>query len=183
MPSVALDTLQYAIVSLLFDKIGLHDPVTPLEYVLDGDFSGTYFAVVGAPKDVDEPASLVSTLPRYSRSVFVALAKSREVDVARLLSNLEDIEREKSVSLRPGEVVGGLGEAEAGFPPYAVIIMPVAVSHLLRELPDDVVLAGVQISIHFVLPLTEREVACRKAMGHDGLIDLFQREGKSLYFA
>lgn len=178
-----LNKLQYAIVSLLFEHAKLQDPVTPLEFTLSGDFRGQFNAVIGALENVDEAAFLVSTLPRYTSTVFVALTRSREVEVARLLANLEDLERENTKLLHLGEVIGHPDEPVATeFPPYATILMPVTTSVLLRSIPQVTTLAGQEVRFVMALPLSQKELECRNTQGHDAMIDMFQREGKSLFF-
>ncbi len=179
-----LSKLQYSIVSLLFEHARLQDPVTPLEFSLSGGFRGQFNAIVGSLENVDEPASLVATLPRYTTTVFLALARSREVDVARLLANLEDLERDNSKLLHIGEVIGHPNEPmSAEFPPYATILMPVATSALLRSIPQVTTLIGQEVRFVIALPLTQKELECRNTQGHDAMIDMFQREGKSLFFS
>jgi Suppressor of fused protein (SUFU) len=183
--SLTLDRLQHSVVSLLYDQVHLHDPVTPLDFTLAGSFPGRFYACIAAPENVDEPVSLVFTLPKYGRTVFLGLTRSKAVEVARVLANLEDLERDEAKSLKAGETIG-FGQtsvAEAEFPPAAVILLPVSTSDLLSGLPDETALVGEQVRLLLAIPLSQRELRCRNETGHDALIDLFQREGKSLYFA
>jgi hypothetical protein len=178
-----LNKLQYAIVSSLFEHAKLQDPVTPLEFTLSGDFRGQYNAVIGALANVDEAAFLVATLPRYTSTVFVALTRSGEVEVAKLLANLEDLERENGMLLYLGDVIGHSDEpAATAFPPCATILMPIATSALLRSIPQTTTLTGQEVRFVMVLPLSQKELECRNTQGHDAMIDMFQREGKSLFF-
>ncbi|MBP8019446.1 MAG: hypothetical protein KAY82_05365 [Hylemonella sp.] len=178
-----LDKLQHAIVSLFFECLKLHDPVTPLEFSLSGDFRGKFNAVVGVLDTDDENAMVVATLPRYSKTVFIGLTRSGELDLARLLANLEDLERENTKPLVLGEVIGHpMAPGESDTSPFATILLPVATSAILRNLPPIAVFDNQEIRIVFVLPLSRGELECRNVLGHDAMIDMFQREGKSLFF-
>lgn len=181
--SVSLDKLQYAVVSLLFEHAGLCDPATPLDFTLSGEFQGRFSALVGVLENVDDSAFLVATLPRYTSTVFLALTRSREIEVARLLANLEDLERENEKVLQLGEVVGHPADpVDSEFPPFATILMPVATSTLLRSIPQVATLNGQEVRFVLALPLSQRELECRNKRGHDAMIDMFQQEGKSLFF-
>jgi hypothetical protein len=182
-PSPNLNKLQYAVVSVLFEQLKLRDPVTPLEFTLSGDFHGEFNAVIGIPEEVDEPGFLVATLPRYTNTVFVALTRGREMEVARLLANLEDLERENARQLHLGEVVSHPDDrAGTEFLPYATILMPVAISALLSSIPQVAMLDGREIRFVMALPISQKELECRNTKGHDAMIDMFQQEEKSLFF-
>lgn len=181
--SQELSPRQSAIVSLLFDAVGVQDPVTPLSFALSGDFKEKFSAVVARAEAADEPAIIVCSLPRYGSTAFVALTKSREVEVARLLANLEDLERENGSPLALGETVGfNQMHHTSGSPPIAVLLLPTAVSELLRALPNEFQPNGEVTRFAFVLPLTENELACKNERGQDALVDMFQQRGKSLFF-
>ncbi len=182
-PSPNLNKLQYAIVSLLFEYAKLRDPVTPLEFTLSGDFLGKFNAVVGVVEDVDEAVFLVATLPRYTNTVFVALTRGQEMEVARLLANLEDYERENMMHMQLGEVAGQPHASEvAEFIPHATILMPIATADILQSIPPVTTITGQEVRFMLVLPLSKKELECRNTLGHDAMIDMFQKEGKSLFF-
>ena len=180
-----LDRLQNSVVTMMFDCVQLHDPVEPLEFGLTGDFGGLFCACIGTPEDVDEAVFVVFTLPRYGSTVFLGLTRGKEREVARLLANLEDLERERSRALGVGETIGldiggVLGKA---FPPPAVILLPVATSSLLSRLPPKADLAGREVRFALAVPLSEQELRCLNAEGLDALLDLFQQTEKSLFLA
>jgi hypothetical protein len=169
---------------MLFEAVGLQEPVTPLSFSLAGDFKDQFQAVVAHPENTDEPAVIVCSLPRHADTAFMALTKSREFEVARLLANLEDLEREQCARIEVGRTVGfGSAADPSGFPPAAVIVFPVSVSALLSEVPEEMIVDGKSTRFVLVLPLNQEELACRNKHGQDALIDMFQREGKSLFFA
>ncbi len=182
-PSELLLPRQRAIVAMLFEVIGLQEPVMPLSFSLAGDFNDQFQAVVAHPESTDEPAMIVCSLPSHGDTAFMALTKSRELEVARLLANLEDLEREQRERIKVGRTVGFGSVADpSGFPPTAVVVLPVAVSALLSEVPEEMIFDGKSTRFVFVLPLSQEELACRNQSGQDALIDMFQREGKSLFF-
>jgi hypothetical protein len=154
-----------------------------LELSLLGDFHGKFNAVVGAIEDADEAVFLVATLPRYTNTVFVALTRGQEVEVARLLVNLEDYERENMKPMHLGEIAGHRHASEtANFIPHATILMPIATADILQSIPPIATFIGHEVRFVLVLPLSQKELECRNTLGHDAMIDMFEREGKSLYF-
>lgn len=182
-PPPSLNSLQSAIVVVLMEQVRLKDPVTTLELSLSGDFHGKFNAIVGAIEDVDEAVFLVATLPRYTNTVFVALTRGQEMEVARLLANLEDYERENMKSMQWGEVAGHRHASEAPeFIPHATILMPIATADILQSIPPVATFTGQEVRFMLVLPLSQKELECRNTQGHDAMIDMFQREGKSLFF-
>jgi hypothetical protein len=179
-----LNKLQNSIIVLLFEHAKLRDPATPLEFTLSGDFGGQFNAVIGDLEDVDEASFLVATLPRYTSTVFVALTRSREREVAKILANLEDLERENAKPLRVGAVISHPGSAAASeFPPNATLLMPVNISGVLSSIPPVAALAGQEIRFVMALPLSQKELERRNTQGHDAMIDMFEQDGKSLFFA
>ena len=179
----SLNSLQSAIVVVLMEQVKLHDPVTTLELSLLGDFNGKFNAVVGTIEDVDEAVFLVATLPRYTNTVFVALTKGQEMEIARLLANLEDYERETEKLIQIGEVAGHLhASVAAELIPQATILMPISTADILQSIPPVATFTGQQVRFVLVLPLSQNELECRNTQGHDAMIDMFQREGKSLFF-
>lgn len=178
-----LNRLQNSIIVLLFEHAKLRDPVTPLEFTLSGNFNGQFNAVVGDLENVDEASFLVATLPRYTNTVFVALTRSCEREVARVLANLEDLERENAEPLRVGAVITHPGSPAASeFPSYATILMPVTISSVLGSIPQVTTLAGQEVRFAMALPLSQKELECRNTQGYDAMIDMFEQQGKSLFF-
>jgi hypothetical protein len=179
-----LQKFQYGIVSLLFDRLNLRDPVTPLNFVLAGNGTGAFDAVVGAFEAADDEGLLVASLPRNSNTVFLALTRKGELDVARVLANIEDMERETGKSLEVGEVIRHPARSEdSTLHPFATILLPAATATVLHPLSSSpIIINDREVRFMFVLPLDSREFECRKNSGHDALIDMFQREGKSLFF-
>lgn len=182
-PSPNLNKLQNSIIVLLFEHAKLRDPVTPLEFALSGDFDGQFNAVIGDLQNVDQASFLVATLPRYTSTVFMALTKGRELEVAKLLAHLEDLERENAKPLRFGAVIRHPGDpAVTEFPPPATILMPVTISGVLSSIPQVTTLGGQEIRFVMVLSLSQKELDCRNTQGHDAMIDMFEQNGKSLFF-
>ena len=178
-----LNKLQNSIIVLLFEHAKLRDPVTPLEFPLSGDFDGKFNAVIGDLGNVDQAGFLVATLPRYTSTVFMALTTGRELEVAKLLANLEDLERENAKPLHVGGVIGHPGDsAGTEFPPPATILMPVTISGVLGSIPQVTTLGGQEVRFVMALPLSQKELECRNTRGHDAMINMFEQEGKSLFF-
>ena len=180
--SPTLNRFQNAVVSILFDRIDLQDPVTPLEFRLAGNFQGVFNAVVGIPDHTDEHVMVVATLPRYNKTVFIGLTRSGELDVARVLANLEDLERENEKPLKLGDVISHPDGSDSKNGIFSTIIMPVATAFILRPLSSVCNVNDQEVRFVLVLPLSPRELECRNKLGHDAMIDIFQQEGKDLFF-
>jgi len=157
-----------------------------LEFSLEGDFFGKFRAAHCSLESFFESERVVFTLPSFSSSVFVALCRGAEKNVARLLANLEDYERERSIQLGLGEVVvtpdkliGRAGGLEA----HAVILLRTATAIDCAQIPDSEIVDGRETSFFLVLPLSAEECEIRRRLGHDALMDKFQVDGKDIFFS
>lgn len=180
---MSLNKYQSSVLAFLFDRLPIGEDVDSLEFSLKGDFHGK-FSAAHAPIEIgDRSVRVVFNLPRYSRSVFLALAKKTSQETARILANLEDFERESSTSLGLGEVVVLPGELQKESQNiYAVILLRTATSLDCKEVPDQQEIAESQTSFFLVVPITEEEWNLRQSHGHDALMDKFQSDDKQLSF-
>jgi hypothetical protein len=178
-----LDRYQASILEFLFERLPIENDVGSLEFSLSGTFDGKYYAAYGAIEGAEDQAQVIFNLPRYSTSVFLALGRSKPRETARLLANLEDYERESSLSLGLGEAILTNGRpGENSEAPFAVILLRTATSLDCGRVPDRAEIAGKSTSFLLAVPLTEVEWDCRRQFGHDALMDMFQSEGKELFF-
>jgi hypothetical protein len=180
---IQLDKMQSSILAFLFDKLPISDAVDTLDFALSGDFHGKYYAA-HAPLSQGEGINVVFTLPKYTTHTFFALTRSKELDVARLLANIEDCERVSSISLGFGEAVVMQGKmvSSESWEPYGVLLLRTASAVDLRNVPDKESINGQEIFFLLAVPLTKTEWDYRKQFGHDALMDLFQSKGKELFF-
>ncbi len=181
---VKLDKTQSSVLAFLFEQLPIGDLVNTLDFSLSGDFHGKYYAAHASLGEPTENISVVFTLPTYTTHTFFALTRSKEMEVARLLANIEDYEKEKSINLRLGEAIITPGKSSStdSWEPHGVILLRTASAVDLRNVPDKEKINGKEIFFFLVVPLTKAEWDCRKQFGHDALIDLFQSNGKELFF-
>ncbi|KVO10961.1 hypothetical protein WL30_27160 [Burkholderia ubonensis] len=178
-----LEQYQAAVLTFLFDRLPIGNDVDSLEFSLSGEFAGKYRVAHSSIESSDRTMRVIFTLPSYSRSVFIALTRTRLNDTARILANLEDYERETSMQLGLGEVVVVPDQAPEGADmPYAVILLRTATSLDCEGVPDDYTIDGKQTRFYLAVPLTKDEWELRRQRGHDALMDRFQDEGKELWF-
>ncbi|WP_175874371.1 suppressor of fused domain protein [Burkholderia sp. BCC0397] len=179
---MTLEQYQAAVLSYLFGRLPIGNDVDTLEFSLSGEFSGKYRVAHSRIESSGPAMRLVFTLPSYTRSVFIALTRTRLNEAARILANLEDYERESSMQLGLGEVVitpdKRLNGADV---PYAVILLRTVTSFDCANVPDRYILDGRETLFYLVVPLTKDEWELRRLRGHDALIDKFQDEGKELW--
>jgi hypothetical protein len=170
---------QGAILSFLFENVELGQEVDTLDFRLRGDFSGRYLA---AHSRLDDDLHLVFTLPTYSDSVFFGVAKGKAIDVASVLANLEDYERQHS-QLQLGEALRLPDEAKQYPALYALLLLRAATLLKLKGLPDRVQIDGTQVKFALAVPLSLDEYEHRRLKGHDSLMEEFQLNGKVLAIA
>lgn len=179
---VDLDQYQASVVSFFFEKLSIGGQVHTLEFPLTGDFSGKFRAAYSCIQGNDE-AKIVFTLPSYSSSVFIAMTRTMLNDVARVLANLEDYERETGMPLGLGEVVIIPDpESMAGNLPYAVLLLRASVSAYCSLIPERALIKGRDTQFFLAVPLTRDEWELRRQRGHEALIDYFVEEGKETVF-
>ena len=178
-----LSIYQAKILSFLFESLPTTDEVDYLEFSLSGSFSGKYRVVHSEIRDVDTPSRIVFNLPTYSQSVFLALTKTNPSETALILANLEDYERETSKALRPGETVVLPNElSSTPCAPYGVVLLRAATSVDCEAIPDNKDFDERRTSFSLVVPLTKDESEIRNQLGHDALMDEFERSQKQLFF-
>ena len=178
-----LEKYQAAVLAFLFDRLPIGDDVDSLEFSLSGEFAGKYRVAHSAIESVDQTARVVFTLPSYSRSVFLALTRTKLNETARILANLEDYERESSMQLGLGEVVVTPEQVQDGADtPHAVILLRTATSLDCAKVPDSQAIDGKQTLFFLAVPLTKEEWELRRQRGHDALMDRFQDDEKELFF-
>jgi len=114
--------------------------------------------------------------------VFVALTDKDPTIVARILANLEDLEREKGLHLHPGEAIIIPDASPASGGPYAVLLLRTATLTDAAALPDTTEIAGRFTSFSLAIPLHKAEHDFRAEHGHDELMSQFEKDGKGLAF-
>lgn len=179
---VSLDKTQASILRYLFDKLPIGESVETLEFQLSGTFSGRFYAAFA---DLTAPSAgyVVFTLPTRGFHVFLGLTREKHREVARILANLEDYERDNRVELKFGEVVMTPEEASRhSGSPFAVILLRTATALDISAVPDRTRIGRDTISFFSAVPITKAEYEYRKDAGHDALLDRFQSKGKQLFF-
>lgn len=169
----------------LFDKTPIEEIVDTLEFSMNGGFKGQFRCIHGKLKDSYENASIVANLPTYSNSVFISITRSHEKEVALILANLEDYEREHNLKLEAGEVVVTPSPSLSNFtaaPPFATLILRTACSPELEPLLDRHDFEGETVSFFLVMALNESEYNYFKEHGYDALLDHFTEIDKDLFF-
>ena len=165
----------------MFEYLSIEDEVYYLEFSLSGEFKGKFR--VGYAKIEAVDLYVVFSLPTYSKSVFIALAREVPRDVALYLANLEDYERDGAVAMRPGEVIITPKEMYSeGNSPFALILLRTSTSIDCAKIPDNSLINGILTSFILVLPLTREEYQMRRERGHDALMDAFQDSQKDIFF-
>jgi Suppressor of fused protein (SUFU) len=182
-----LTKYQAALAAFMFDHLPIGEGVDLdiLEFSLEGDFFGKYHAAHCSLESFLDSERVVFTLPSFSKSVFVALCRGSAKRVARLLANLEDYERERSIQLGLGEVVvtpDQLVEQIGSLEAHAVILLRTATAIDCAQVPDCEIIDGRETSFLLVLPLSAEEYEIRRRLGHDALMDKFQIDGKDIFF-
>lgn len=180
---MSITQYQAAILAFLYEKLQLTDPVSTLDGPLSGSFAGSFYAAHGEVDYRDDGTQIVFTLPTYTNSVFLGLTQSRPVETALLLTNIEDYERETSVSVKPGETIR-FPEDTTQVPnlPFGVVIVPIGTSLDTDELPDCHEIDGKHTTFALAVPITRAEYDIKKQRGYDALIDHWEQTDKSLYF-
>lgn len=176
-----LDKYQAAILEMLFETTAVGESVDVLRFALSGDYPGEY--VVAAAPVGNEGEHIALNLPRHSTAgVFVALTDKDPNIVARILANLEDLERERGLHLHPGEAVIIPDASPASGGPYAVLLLRTATLTDVAALPDTIEVAGHFTSFSLAVPLSKAEHDFRAEHGHDELLSRFEKDGKCLAF-
>jgi len=178
-----LNRYQASVLSFLFERIPLQDEVDSMEFSLAGTFSGKFQAAHCAIDLLDRTARIVFNLPNYSHSVFLALTRQDPIETARVLANLEDYQRERSLQFRLGEAVvlqdQWPGHSNA---PHAALLLRASTSSDCKNVPDSHDISGTDTSFFLVVPLTAEEIKLRNLRGYDALITDFIVGDKGIFF-
>ncbi|MBP7336469.1 hypothetical protein [Niveispirillum sp.] len=165
----------------LFEKLPIPGDVDWLDFSLSGDFSGKY--VCGYSRIADMNGYVVFNIPTYGSSVFLALTEGSPKEVALILANLEDYERENNIDLGLGEVVVTPAGSVRDMPvPFAVILLRTASSPICGDVPDQMVIEGKPTRFLFAMPISEKDHQLRREQGHDALMDVFEAEDRDIVF-
>jgi Suppressor of fused protein (SUFU) len=178
-----LNTYQASILTLLFETLPIGHSVEHVDFALKGGSNDRHHIAHARILTGENKVHVVFTLPLRSAKVFLALTEYKMKDVARLLANLTEYERENSLALGIGEVVVTPDQQEQTAElPFAVIVMPIETSKDCAALPTFKEVKGKLTTFQFVVPLTKEEWSVRKQDGYDELIDHFETKGKSILF-
>jgi hypothetical protein len=179
---VDLPSFQAAVLFHVFDKAPVSEAADTLDYRLSGEFDGTFYAAYVAldKKTGYEDSSLVLTLATHSDIVFLAATRAHQVEVARILSNLEDYDREIGGTLSVGEVVRIPDPYFSSIGLYAVVLLRPAVLSGFEGFGDCYTMRNRHLRFALTLFLTEEEWSYRQVHGHDALMDRFTDEQKSV---
>ena len=178
---VELPPFQAAVLVHFFEKAPVADTANTLDFRFTGEFTGTFYAahIAFAPQSAYEGCSLVTTLATHSDIVFFAVSGSSEVEVARVLGNLEDYDRETR-SLSTGDAIRIPGTHSANADLHAVVLLRPATLSGFDEFNDCFTIKGRHLRFVVALFLTEEEYLFRKKHGHDALMDRFADECRSV---
>lgn len=177
-----LTKYQAAILAFLFERLPIGDDVDTLEFSLTGDLPGKYRVAYARVQFSDQIVHIVFTLPSFSDRVYLALTRTNVAETARVLANLEELERESSKRPRVGEVIVTLPSASEHEADRPIILLRTATSIDCAEVPDEQVIGGKQTSFVLAVPLTLNEWMHRRLHGHDALMDRLQECKKELFF-
>lgn len=173
-----LSRIQSRIVESLFDTLHIENDIDTYEYSLAGKFSGIFRA--GSTYNGTE--HVIFSIPTYSNSVFIGETSNRDPkEIARILSNLEDYERENSLDLELGAVVRLPNVSPDGLS-FAVILLRTATSPVCSDIPDHICIDGTKVRFFLVVPVTSEEYVQWRQNGHDALMDLFESNAKDISF-
>lgn len=180
LPNVSLPRDQASVLAFVLKRVEAEDEIEILEFSLAGEFSEPFrVAVLGIGVD-DSGRSLnaVVTLPLHSNGVFIAITAGKVREVARMLANLEDYERDSACKLRPLECV--VADVVRGV--KALFLLRTASYDAFAGIPDTASINDKEVRFSLVIGLDESEYATKNAAGVDGLLDRFQESEKSLLF-
>lgn len=179
--NVALTNEQASVLAFIVERVESRDEIEVLNFRLSGKFGGIFHAaVLDIGKDEEgDSIRLVVTLPTYSQGVFLALTVSQPREVARLLANLEDYERETGHSLDPLETVvtDGPGDVKALF------LLRTASHAEMSSIPDSALISAKEHKFSLVVGIDATEYSCKCERGVDALLNVLQSSGKSLIFS
>jgi hypothetical protein len=158
------------------------DLIETRSFFLEGS-DEEFFTAYGEAVLDDDRVSIVFNVPSSTDSVFIAITRKAEEDVCRIVANLEDYEREKSICLTAGDVVIlPEGRVDIHTYPYAAILLRTESSPILASLPDEAIVGGVLRKFYLTVPLNNSEYKFRLKFGHDDLMERFDSENKHLDF-
>lgn len=179
----SLNKTQATVLSFLFEKLPISEEINTLDFSLAGNFCGKYFGAFADIQGDEENTKVAFTLPTYTGNVFLALTRSNEQEVVRILANIEDYEREHSLELNIGEVVViPKIQIKDDDPFYAMLLLRTAIYDKLTRVPDRQLIDDREIKFSLVIPISKTEFDYRKKFGHDALMDDFQTKGKDIFF-
>lgn len=177
---VSLSKDQAAVLSFVIEHTDVADEIEVLEFALEGEFAEPFrAAVLGLGVDEEgNSLSAVVSLPAHSYGVFLGITASRPRDVARVLANLEDYERDTALKLHPLEcvVTDGPGEVRALF------LLETASHQNLARIPSVAVVNDNERRFALVIGLNEAEYQTKVQFGVNALLDFLQDSDKSVVF-
>jgi hypothetical protein len=182
MNTPTLPRYQAGVLAYMLNAAPIKDPADILEFRLAGPFRELFYAAhsqLGLSSK--EGLSLVFTLATYSGRVYMTLVNDHVRQVARVLANLEDYDRERGVELQFGDSIL--------LPDDAFLKQQGRAGALLLDVPDfpgfdgfpeQVTLLGKNINFSMVVFITSEEYSFKKKNGLDGLVQRFIETDRDL---
>ena len=168
-----------ALIQFVSSCVDVAEEFETIGFSLQGAFDGDFCAI--AAKLQANVGSLVLALPRNSAHVFVALTHGNTHEVARLLANVQDCERQAGRPVLEGEAIIFEPVADtADEAPCALLLLSVATSVDLARLPKVAAINGKAVHFQLVMLVTGAEMRIREQGGHDALMDHFAEADRSL---
>jgi hypothetical protein len=175
MTSPTLPRNQAGVLACIFNAAPIKDPADILEFRLSGPFREFFYAAHSQlTLPGKESLSLVFTLATHSSRVYMTLVNDHVREVARVLANLEDYDRERGVELQFGESISLPDDpflrqhGRAG-----ALLLDVADFPGFDGFPEQATALGRTIKFSMVIFITSDEHTFKKGHGLDALIKSF----------
>jgi hypothetical protein len=177
---IELPAAQAAILTYMYHEAPVTGEAQLLQFTLDETNDPFYAAaILLRPLQGLELCSLVMTLGSYAPRIFFAVTQTRAFPLARMLANLEDLERQMG-ALEAGHIVNFEGGDEEWNDYTAALLLPPNAMGGFAAFPEEHRFRDARFTFSLVTPLTRDEIAFRESQGHEALLQRMTEQRRDI---
>jgi len=176
---VKLPRFQAAVLAKVFDSAPIHEEAVTLEFKLSDSADVFHVAYARLTDEAGYRDSyLVFSLASVANRVFMTVTAGRPREVARALANLEEYDRQTSLS--GGSVIRVPDQFFGTHGLTAVLLLRPSTLNGFDDVEDSSEVQGRRLDFSLTLFLTEAELEFKRLHGHDALMSRFDAEGRDV---
>lgn len=177
---IELSKGQHAVLAFILAHVDTGEQIETLSFRLAGSFDGTFHVAILhlGTDETGKVIHLLASIPIHSKGVFLGLSAGHEREVARMLSNLEDYERDTGTALYPLETV--VTNDPSGI--RALFLLHTVSHPALARIPDSAIIDSQEFRFSLAIGINSSAYDRKAAQGVDALLHLLESTDQSLVF-